>query len=196
MVLTTNEKIVLRYLASHKEEYHSINALAKVCSLSPNGIYKLLTKFEKVQVLCRRKISNIVVYSLDFEQEMTRRLLALAFLPGSLGGRLRQRAEDLESLRSVTKIAIIFGSYLTTKEKPGDLDILIIIEKKNFKAYKQALLAVQDITPVPIHDVLQLSSDLVKNIHEGDVVVQNAVWRGVVLWGYDDLVEVLKNAAR
>lgn len=196
MVLTANEKNVLRFLASHPTDFCSINSLAKVCGLSPNGLYKIVVKFEKIGVLRSQKIANIVRYALEFEQEMTRRLLALAFLPERFKGRLGQRVEDLDGLRSLTKVVIIFGSYLTTKEKPNDIDILVVVQKKNFEKYKKALFEAQERTPVPIHDVLQLSSDLVENIRKRDAVVQKAVWKGVVLWGYDELVEVMRNAAR
>ncbi len=192
MILTKNEKRVLRLIAIGKDL--SINDVAKECGISPAGAFKILTKFAKEGVLKIKPIANIKVYQLNFENEKTMSVLELAFIPDKLEGRMKSRAEDLKRLREVTSACISFGSYITTKKEPGDLDVLFVVEKQQYEKYKQLLGKVQDITPVKIQDVVQTLDDLRQNLRKGDPIVTEALRNGIVLWGFDALVQVVKNA--
>ena len=110
--------------------------------------------------------------------------------------RVKLRADDLQQLKVVTKVCILFGSYITTKKKPRDLDLLFVLARSNFEAYKQALAKVQDITPVKIQDVVQTSDDIQQNLKKNDPIVTEALRNGIVLWGSDVLVQVIKNVSQ
>lgn len=194
MILTKNEKRVLRLIAIGKDL--SINDVAKECGVSPAGAFKILTKLAKEGVLKIKPVANIKVYQFDFENEKTMSVLELAFIPDELEGRMKSRAEDLKRLREVTSACILFGSYITTKKEPGDLDVLFVVEKQQYEKYKHLLGKVQDITPVKIQDVVQTRADLEQNLRKGDPIVTEALRNGVVLWGFSPLVEVIMNASR
>ncbi|MBI4150975.1 helix-turn-helix domain-containing protein [Candidatus Woesearchaeota archaeon] len=193
--MTINEKRVLRFLASAGKDY-SINDIAKACKLTPNGAHKLLVKMEKEGVLKVKPIANLRAYQLDFDSEKTVPVLELAFMPDALEGRVKLREEDLKQLRAVTNACILFGSYITTKKEPGDLDVLFVLERKHFEAYKKVLAKVQDITPLKIQDVVQTAGDIEQNLKKNDPIVTEAIRNGIVLWGFDVLVRVIKNASR
>ena len=196
MLLTENERKVLRLLASTPGKEDSINQVAKNCSMTPNGVYKLLTKLEKEGILKVKPIANIKAYKLNWEEEKTIRVLELAFIPTRLEGRVKMRADDLKLLKTATKASLLFGSYITSKSQPTDLDVLFIIERKDYESYKKVLTQVQDITPIRIQDLVQTREDLVRNIKKGDPVIANALQKGTVLWGTNVLVEAMKDAAR
>ena len=196
MILTVNEKRVLRFLAASTGKDYSINDIAKMCRLTPNGAHKLLTKLEKEGVMKAKAIANLKVYKLDFESEKTTLVLELAFMPDALEGRVKMRAEDLKPLKAATKACVLFGSYIATKKEPGDLDALFVLKRSNFEVYKQALAKVQDIAPVKIQDVVQTTDDLRQNLKKNDPIVTEALRNGVVLWGFDVLVQVIRNASQ
>lgn len=196
MMLTANEQQVLRFLAASLGKDYSINDIAKESKLSPNGAYKLLSKFEKEGVLKAKKIANIKSYKLNFENEKTLIVLNLAFIPTALQGRINSRIEDLQSLKPLTQVCVIFGSYITKKQNPTDLDILFVLEKKNFKKYKQMLGKVQDITPIKIQDVIQTTNDLGENLKKEDPVIVGIIKKGIIVWGFDVLVKVIANASK
>ncbi|MDP4012954.1 MAG: hypothetical protein Q8R00_05115 [Candidatus Nanoarchaeia archaeon] len=196
MILTANEKQVLRFLAVSTRKNYSINDIAKACKLTPNGAYKLLVKFEKEDILKADHIANIKAYKLNFESEKTVRVIELALMSNVIEGRVKLRIEDLKPLRAVTKACVLFGSYITTKKEPKDLDVLFVLEKKNFEAYKRVLSKVQDITPVKIQDVVQTVEDVKQNLKEDDPIVIAALRDGIVLWGFDVIVEVIKNVSQ
>lgn len=195
-MLTTNEKHVLRFLATSIGKDFSINDIAKACKVAPNGAYKILQKFEREGVLKAKSIANIKSYKLNFQNVKTARIIEFALIPDELEGRVKLRTTDLQSLKSVTQACILFGSYITAKQKPGDLDILFVLKKKKFEAYKQALAKVQDITPLNIQDVVQTRGDLIKNLKKNDPVVTEAIRNGIVLWGFEVLVQVIQDASQ
>lgn len=193
MILTHNEKTILRVLAVKQEQY-SLNSLAKVCKVSPAGAYKIVKKLETEGILHAKRVGNMKTFMLNFDSEKTARVLELAFIPEKLLGRIFQRAEDLKPLKEVTKVAIIFGSYITKKENPDDLDVLFVLEKENFEMYKQKLITVRNITPIKIQDIVQTEEDIIENLKKTDPVIVNALKEGIVLWGFDSITKVLKNA--
>ena len=193
MLLTANKKKVLRLLCLNKDL--SVNEVAKECKITPNGAYKILKKLEKEEVLKVKEIANIKAYKLNFSDKKTLLVLQLAFMSDNLSERIRLRAEDVAPLKEVTSICILFGSYITEKQKPGDLDALLVLEKKEFKQYKQIFSKVQDIVPIKIQDIIQTREDLKRNLLRNDPIVLEAVRNGIVLWGYETLAEVIKNVA-
>lgn len=195
MILTAKERRVLRFLATTMQDF-SINDLARACKLAPSGAHKVLKKLEKEGVVKAKSIANIVSYKLDFQGDSTESVLHMAFVPGELEGRVKLRAQDLRPLKESTQVCIIFGSYITAKRNPSDLDLLLVLEKTNFEAYKQALAKVKDVTPIKIQDVMQITEDLVQNLKKGDPVITGALRTGVVLWGFDVLVQVIKNVSQ
>lgn len=196
MLLTTNERRVLRLLATSRGKDYSINALAKACTITPNGMYKILTKLGKEGVLKVKPIANIKSYRLNFDNEKTARVLGLAFVSETGEGRIRAREQDLQPLKKVTGACILFGSYCTTKRMPADLDVLFVLEKKRFEAYTPALAKAQETAPVKIHDIIQTGADMVKNLIRNDPIITEAVRNGIVLWGTQVLVEVIERASR
>lgn len=136
MILTENEKRVLRFLAAKPGMDYSINDVAKACGVTPNGAYKILRKLEKEGVLLAKQIANIKSYKPDFQNEKTARVYELAFMLDTLDDRVKLRLDDLKQLKAVTKACVLFGSYITTKQKPEDLDALFVVEKENFESYR------------------------------------------------------------
>ncbi|HLD04482.1 MAG TPA: hypothetical protein VJG90_02070 [Candidatus Nanoarchaeia archaeon] len=195
-MLTSNEKQVLRWLAVNPRKDYSINEIARFCHLTPNGAYKLLAKLEKEQVLKAKSIANIKSYKLNFNSEKTDKILELSFMQDITESRMKNRIEDFQPLKAVTRACIFFGSYITAKKKPEDLDVLLIIDQVGFEGYKQALAKVQERTPLKIQDIIQTTKDLEQNLKKEDPIIGKALQKGIVIWGFDVLVQAIKNAAK
>ena len=191
IVLTANEKKMLRHLATTKQD-HSINQLASALKITPNGAYKILKKLEVEKIIEAKQIANLKSYKLNFSNEKTENVLALAFMGEAHQKRVEERIKDFQKLKDVTTVCLFFGSYITEKQKPNDLDFLIVMEKNQFKNYKKVLNDVRDITPIKIHDVIQTEEDLINNLNSGDLLIITTIKEGVVIWGWNTLVKVIK----
>ncbi len=196
MILTLNERKVLRLLATTIGKSASMNDIGKQCGITSGGAHKILTKLDREGVIKATFIGNLKVYKLDFEHEKTASVLELAFIQDSFEGRVKMRVNDLQNMKQVTKAGVLFGSYITTKKEPSDLDVLFVLERKNFEEYKKILNRIQDIVPIKIQDVVQTEEDLRQNLKKNDAIITAALRDGIVLWGFDMLVQVIKNASK
>ena len=193
MIFTENEKKVLRFIGASGGNL-SINELSSEINISAGSAHKVLTKFEKEDILTPHPISNIITYHFNFKNEKTKPVIELVSAPYPLEGRIKMRAQDLAPLKSTTELCILFGSYITSKTNPSDLDILFIVEKEKFTDYKKTLSQVQLITPIKIQDVVQTKEDIIQNLRQQDVIVVEALKKGIVLWGFETLAEVIRDA--
>ena len=189
---TNNENRVLRRILMSFGEDYSINEIARSCSLAPNGAFKILRKFERQGVLKPKKIANIVSYKINFEDNKTKNILGLSLIP-DLEGKLKFRMEDLKELKETTEIGVIFGSYTQEKKQPNDLDILIVVNERKYPKYKLISRKVYQTIPIKVHEVIQTEEDLRKNIKKKDKVIIDILKNGVILWGQDKLIDVIKD---
>ncbi|MBS3138332.1 helix-turn-helix transcriptional regulator [Candidatus Woesearchaeota archaeon] len=194
-MLTTNEKKILRLLAASQTDY-SINGISKECHITPNGTYKILSKLEKEGILKSKKIANIKSYTLNFNSPKTARVLELAFIPSEVKDKIKSRSADVTRLKSLTKVCVLFGSYITSKKNPKDLDILFVLEKKNYMEFTRLLEKVKEVVPIMVHDILQTPEDLKSNLKKSDPIIIAALRQGIVLWGFETIVGVIAHAQR
>ena len=193
LFLTENEKKIIRILAVNKYNDYSINELAKISKISPNGTYKILNKFKDKGIFTIKPIANIKSYKIDYSNERTELILQLAYTIEKLTGKIKFRSDDLTELRDITKICILFGSYITEKEKPNDLDILFVIKKENFSEYTNILEKVKLKMPLKVHEILQTEVDLKHNLKQQNPAIKDALIKGIILWGSNLLTKVIKD---
>ena len=195
-MITDNEKKILKFLLAHFNSDYSINEIAKKCNLAPNGAYEILKKFEEKEILLPKKIANSKSYKINFENRETNKLLELALLPDYRKSKIKYRYNDLIHLEDITLLCILFGSYVTKKEKPNDIDILFVIKKGDYKKYSETLEKAKLILPLKLHDVIQTKEDITKNIKKEEKLIIDAIYGGIVLWGHEFLIGVIKNAIK
>lgn len=191
-MLTENEKKVLKLLLMKFDDEYSVNEIARKCNLAPNGAFKILKKLEKEGILKKKKIANIISYSINFNNEKTKNMLELSLING-LKGRLKFRKEDLEPIKKITRFCIVFGSYTGIKKEPKDIDILFVIDKSKFKEYKKKTSEIFKTIPIKVHDVIQTKRDFQENIHKKNKVIINALKYGVIFWGHKEIIEFIEN---
>ncbi len=193
-MITDNEKKILRFLLANFDSDYSINEIARNCGLAPNGAYEILKKFEKKGILLPKKIANAKSYKIDFSSLEAKKTLELSIIPDYRESKIKYRHNDLKNIEKITKLCIIFGSYLTKKE-PNDIDILFVIKRAYYKKYSELLERIKPSMPFKVHDIIQTKEDLIKNIKKQDKIIKEILAHGIVLWGHEFLIEVIKNVA-
>ncbi|MCX6750475.1 MAG: hypothetical protein NTZ83_03385 [Candidatus Pacearchaeota archaeon] len=173
-------------------EDYSINYISRGCGLAPNGAMKILKKFESLGVLKLKKVANISSYKINFDNNKTKSILELSLIY-EISGKLKFRMEDLKPLKDIAEICIIFGSYTDEKKQPNDLDIFFVIKEDNFDKYKTLSRKIYQTIPIKVQDVLQTKEDLNKNIINKDKVIIEIFRKGVILWGYDKVINIIEN---
>ncbi|MBN2368396.1 hypothetical protein JXC34_05240 [Candidatus Woesearchaeota archaeon] len=173
------------------DENYSINELARLINISPNGAYKILKKFEHEGILITKKIANIIAYSLNLESQKTKTILALAIMDDRKVGRVNAREEDLQPMKQCTDAAVLFGSYIEDDKKPNDLDVLFLLRETSFSEFKKTFNRVKEIIPIHTHEIIQTNDDLKANLKKKDPVIGDCLKKGIILWGHNLLLEVI-----
>ncbi len=194
-MLTENEKKIIKELLFSFGEDYSINEVSRKCGLTPTGALKILKKFAKEGIVVFKKIGNMNSYSINFLNPKTKSTLELSLIEEG-NDRVKNRFEDLKELQKFTDASIIFGSYISKKETPQDIDILFVLDKNNFRKYKQETEKIYPAMPLKAHDVLQTMEDLEDNIRKKDKALIGILKTGIILWGQDKIIEAIKNGCR
>lgn len=187
-----NEQKVLSFLVRNIAEKQNINQLAKYIGITATGAFKLLKRLEHESVVKPEKLGNAIFYSLNFTSDLARKKAELALFEEIRQPYARVQAKDLERLKPFAEAAILFGSVLEKGERAEDIDILVIVAEKKYKAFTNVLDELQRLKPKRIQAILQTFEDFVKNLKKQDPVVRGALKTGKILWGQ----EIVVNAVR
>ena len=192
--LTENKSKMLNFLIRNFNKKNSIRMIAKQLSLSPMGAQKILKEFEKERITIKEKIGTGIFYSLNLNNEMAFKLAELILTQNKLNSYAKIYAKDLEKLRQYVKACVLFGSILTKDEKARDVDILIIIDKENFKKVEQKKQEIEKIAVKRLHFMYQTQKDFEENIRKKDKPILDVIKTGAVLWGQNFVLQGIKNA--
>ncbi|MBU4069596.1 MAG: hypothetical protein KJ646_01290 [Nanoarchaeota archaeon] len=193
MKLNNEEKVVLRILKNCSVEYNA-NSISKVLGLTPMGSLKLLRRLEEQKIIILRRVSNIKFYNFNFENQYAKDYVSLI---------LRKEADNCSAfvkrwVGEIRKIgiaegAIIFGSVLRDDKSARDIDVLFVVDKKNFGRLRKKIEKINTISEKKIHPVYQSGKDLLKNLKNRDKVVLEII-RGLVVSGEKKFVDLLEVA--
>lgn len=196
MVLTANETKLLSYLFRHHREQSSINGLANKTRMTPKGAYKILKKLERDDIVVKKTIANADIYHLNFQSSKTEDIIKYVLKSESFpNSYVKVVQKDVEPLQEFADAIIIFGSIMTKGLQAQDIDLLIIIDKKNLGFLQANIKEIESILPKKIHAVFQTKEDMRKNLQKQDTIVTAAIQKGFILWGYDVLYTLIKNDA-
>ena len=190
--LTKNEARVIDFLIRNFKEKNSINGLGRRLGLSPRGIYKILKKLENMNVIKSEKIGNAIYYKVNLDDEVGAKLAEFVLVQNELNSYAKVQADDLKSLKEITQSCVLFGSVLKKGKESNDIDILLILEKDDFKKVHKSLSGIKELKPKKIHDVMMTKEDLINNLKKGDEVIADIMKTGKVLWGPETIVEAIK----
>ena len=192
---TKNESRVIDLLIRNFREKNSINEIGRRLSLSARGAYKILKKLEHIKAIMPEKIGNAIYYKINFNEEIGVKISEFALLQNGLNDYLQIQAEDLNPLKGISLSCILFGSVLTKGKEAKDIDVLIVLEKKDANKASSAIAKIKSVKPKRIHEILQTKEDLAKNIKKNDEVILEIIRTGKVLWGSEIIVGAIKDGS-
>ncbi len=196
MILTGKETRLISYLWRHYQERSSINGLARLTEITPKGAYKILKKLERDDIMIKETIANADIYHLNFKNSKTEDIVKYV-LKSEPAPHLYVKVlqKELEPLHQLTTALIIFGSVVAKGLQAQDIDLLIILNKKNLTRVQSGIRDIERIIPQKIHPVFQTKADMPKNLRKKDPVIIAAIQKGFILWGHDLLYKLIKNDA-
>ena len=187
-----NEMLFVMSILKSPEMEYNANNIAKIIGISSMGALKIAKNLEKEGILSSRKIGRANIYKINFNNDYAKKYIKFLLKKEAEKSSpyVKRWIRELEKLKIANAI-ILFGSVLKKEKNAGDIDALIIVNKKNFGKVKKEIESINSLNDKKIHPVYQTKEDLRKHINERNKIILNAV-KGIIVFGEDDIIEVLK----
>ena len=185
-----NEMLFALSILKNPEVEYNSNSLAKQLHLSPMGSLKVANRLQKDGILIYRKVGKAKIYKISNSEYALQYIKLMLKKEAEISHHYIKRwIEEIKKANSA-KAAILFGSALKKHEGSKDIDVLFIVDNKNFAKLKKEIEEINLLNTKKIHPIFQNEEDLEKNIGKKDPVILNAI-KGVVVFGEDALLKYL-----
>ena len=189
--ISDKEKEALLILFKDFSSYYNANSLSKILGISRIGTMKLLKKFKENNILKDRKIGKSSVYKLNLEDDYVRNLVA--FLLADEANNFKRWKDEFKDLFKGERIVLLYGSIMKNYEKAHDIDIMIVIEKGEYKEVAKVIVKRQKFLSKKIHLIELTKEDLLKNLQEKQKAMIDIVKNAAILYGQNKYVEIIQN---
>jgi predicted nucleotidyltransferase len=188
--LTKKESELLLVLCKDYATNYNANSLSKLTNITPRGALKMLKNLTSQHLLISKKYGKATFYKINYEDDYTKKLIATLLMQEAKEKSSRWIAE-FKDISKIVELIILFGSTIKNPKKAKDVDVILVIKKKNYKKVMDFVEQKNRILLKPIHAIIQTPKDLPKNL-KANAATLNAICEGTVLYGSDTLVEVLE----
>lgn len=187
--LTKKEQEALLIIYKDVINFYNANSLSKELGITQVGTMKLLKRFEKNNILLSKRIGKSIVYKINIEEEFVQKLIAFALM--NEASRYERWKDEFKSLHKEDRILLFYGSASRNYSNAKDIDIFIVINKKDFHEVSKKIEQIQSILPKKLHVIKATKEDLVKNIKENNKSMIEILKTAIVLYGYDKYMGVV-----
>ncbi len=190
--LTQKESEALVLLFKDFSKSYNANSISPFLDITPRGALKILKGLKERNMVVGKTLGNATFYKINFEDAYTVKTIETLLMQEAKENSQRWISEFRE-LFEVVEVAVLFGSALRSPKQANDIDVVIVVSQKNFEKVKEMIKSKNQILLKPIHPVYQSLRDFKNNMEKEDPVIINALKRGYVLYGYEKIVEAVKN---
>ena len=188
--LTQKERETLLILFKDFTTFYNANSISKILGISHVGAQKIFKRLLKENLLLSKKIGKSIIYKLDLDNNYASELIT--FLLADEANNFKRWKEEFRQLFKKDRIIMIYGSAIKNYAQAKDIDIMLVIEKKDYKEVNKFIEEKQEVLPKKIHAIELTADDLLKNIKQRKEAVIDIVKNSVVLYGQNKYVEILK----
>jgi len=194
MTATTHleKEIVLRLFKDFTVGYNA-SSVAKILNKTRVGTFKALHSLEQDSIVKGRNMGKARFYRINLEDEYARKNVETLLMEEAKN--YTRWKDELSQLFGLANIVILFGSIIKNEDKAKDVDLLIVLNRKNNDKVNQFIKEKNQLLIKKLHLIKQTNDDLRKNIIKRDKVIVNSIKDGIILHGYEKIIDMIKNAA-
>lgn len=193
--VTKNEMKILLVLFKDLSNSYNANSISKIVGITPMGALKILKKMEKEQIVESKRLGKANFYKLNLKNPYTKTYLTFSLQREAEQAEpaIKRWVNELKSFNKFATIGILFGSAIQKPSTAKDIDLLLVFEKEQAKNIEEIIKEKNRINIKKIHAIKQTEQDLKENIKNKDKILLSILKRGIVLFGYEKIIEVIKN---
>ncbi len=190
MKLSKKQEIIKLLFKDFLTKYNSRN-ISKKINISHVGSFKILKKLEKEEIVKHEEVGRALIYSLNLGNQIANKEIEMIFLLESQN--FKRWIEEFKDLEDKAKFLILFGSITRNAEQANDIDILIVADENKLEDIKKIIKKIQKYTNKKIHPLIQTINDFKKDVNERNKVMIEIIKTGIVLYGQEDYIKLLKS---
>src|SRR3989338_1242127 len=186
MTATTHleKEIVLRLFKDFTVGYNA-SSVAKILNKTRVGTFKALHSLEQDSIVKGRNMGKARFYRINLEDEYARKNVETLLMEEAKN--YTRWKDELSQLFGLANIVILFGSIIKNEDKAKDVDLLIVLNRKNNDKVNQFIKEKNQLLIKKLHLIKQTNDDLRKNIIKRDKVIVNSIKDGIILHGYEKI---------
>lgn len=191
---STTDRVLVALL---KEPFatHTATSIAETIGITRQGVWRVLNKLAEEKLINLDKIrsgkTSTIIIKLNFENPLTEKTLSLILTKETL--KQQRWIENFSELKGLVNFFIIFGSILNNSKDANDIDVLAVVDKKNFKAIDKVVLKIQSTQLKKIHFIDLTETEFSQELNKPNKAYLDALKKGVILYGQDDFIQHIKN---
>jgi len=176
----------------------TITSLANETRLSRVGVWKVLKKLEKEQIIILSPVglgkTSTYSISLNWENPLVEKNLALILTEDAIKQQIW--LTNFAEIESKVDFLIVYGSVVYSPKEANDIDLLGISSKKKFKEIDQILVRIQKTQLKKIHALNFTQEEFKQELKKPNKVFIDAIKKGVVLFGQEKFIKFVKSISR
>lgn len=173
-----------------------ITSLANELKITRVGVWKILKKLKKENLIILSPIgqgkTNTISIRLNWENIILGKKLALILTEEA--SEHQRWLNNFEELKRITEFTIIYGSILHSPKEAKDIDILeVVSNKNNFLEIEKIMQKSQKSQVKKIHSESFTKTEFRDELKKPNKIFIDAVKKGVVLFGQENFIKLLKD---
>ena len=189
--LTKNEREVLLILFKDFTSFYNANSISKILKISHVGAQKIFKRLLKENIVTSRTIGKSIIYKLNFDNNYVSQLMT--FLLADEANNFNRWKEEFKELFKEGRIIMLFGSAIKNYAHAKDIDIMIVLDKKDVKEVETILIKKGEILPKKLHSIKLTREDLLDNLKKKQEAMIDIVKNAVIIYGQDKYLEAIKD---
>ncbi|PIN80734.1 hypothetical protein COV11_03415 [Candidatus Woesearchaeota archaeon CG10_big_fil_rev_8_21_14_0_10_30_7] len=189
--LTQKERESILVLFKDFSSFYNANSISAPLKMTSVGVQKLFKRLLNANLLISKRIGKSIIYKVNLNDKYVRQLVS--FLLADEANNFRRWKEEFGELFKKDRIVLMYGSSIKNYAQANDIDIIIVLRKKEVEEVNKFIKKKKEILPKNLHSIKMTYQDLLENLKKKDKVIIDIIKNSIVLHGHDLYVEVIKN---
>lgn len=173
----------------------TITLLSGELGISRVGLWKVLKKLEVEKLITLSQVgtgkTSTYTVNLNWENPILEKILSLSLTENAMKN--QRWISNFAELEDHVDFLIIYGSILHSPREANDLDIMAVVDKQSFKQVNEIINKIQKTQEKKIHLIDLTEMELKKELINKNKAYIDAIKKGVILFGQDNLIKFIEN---
>lgn len=193
-IKNTPQKIVTILLKDFTK-IHTATTLSNQLSMSRWGVWKILKKLEKDEFIILDRVgtgkTSTQKIKLNWDNILVEKTLVFSLTQEAL--KHKRWRYNFDDIKQEFDFLILYGSILHSFREAKDIDILGVVSKeKKLAKIKDIFLNIQETQTKKIHSINLTKKEFKQELKKLNKAYLEAVRKGVVLFGQENFIKLIR----